>query len=97
MALNKKEIQTARQRLWIDFEGEYSQDYGGVAREVCVFYVVICKAQLKWFSLLAKEVFNPEYGLFEYSANKTLQINPNSEIINAEHLNYFKFIGRLAG
>ena len=36
-ALNKSEIKTARQRLWIDFEGEDSQDYGGVAREVVYF------------------------------------------------------------
>jgi hypothetical protein len=34
--------------------------------------------------------------LFEYSAhdNYTLQINPNSGV-NPEHLNYFKFIGRV--
>ena len=36
-ALDKNEIKTARQRLWIDFEGEDSQDYGGVAREVSLF------------------------------------------------------------
>ena len=37
-------------------------DYGGVARE--------------WFYLLSKEMFNPYYGLFEYSAtdNYTLQV-----------------------
>lgn len=60
-------------------------DYGGLARE--------------WFFLLSKEMFNPYYGLFEYSAmdNYTLQINPNSGVCNEEHLNYFKFIGRVAG
>ena len=42
-ALNKSEMKTARQRLWIDFEGEDSQDYGGVAREVCIFYILIDK------------------------------------------------------
>lgn len=44
-------------------------------------------------------MFNPYYGLFEYSAmdNYTLQINPCSGICNEEHLNYFKFIGRIAG
>lgn len=41
-------------RLWIEFEGEQGLDYGGVARE--------------WFFLLSKEMFNPYYGLFEYSA-----------------------------
>ena len=36
--------------------------------------------------------------MFEYSAhdNYTLQINPHSGI-NPEHLNYFKFIGRVVG
>jgi hypothetical protein len=43
-------------------------------------------------------MFNPFYCLFEYSAhdNYTLQINPNSGV-NPEHLNYFKFIGRVLG
>jgi E3 ubiquitin-protein ligase NEDD4 len=27
----------------------------------------------------------------------TLQINPNSGVCNEEHLNYFKFIGRVIG
>lgn len=29
--------------------------------------------------------------------NYTLQINPISGLCNEEHLNYFKFIGRIAG
>ncbi|CAB4044032.1 E3 ubiquitin- ligase NEDD4-like, partial [Paramuricea clavata] len=72
-------------RPWVIFDGEVGLDYGGVQRE--------------WFYLLSKEVFNPYYGLFEYSANDTytLQINPNSGLCNEEHLKYFKFIGRIAG
>ncbi|XP_020570030.1 E3 ubiquitin-protein ligase NEDD4 isoform X2 [Oryzias latipes] len=72
-------------RLWIEFVGEKGLDYGGVARE--------------WFYLISKEMFNPYYGLFEYSAtdNYTLQINPNSGLCNEDHLSYFKFIGRVAG
>ncbi|XP_065333977.1 E3 ubiquitin-protein ligase Nedd-4 isoform X3 [Cloeon dipterum] len=72
-------------KLWIEFEGEVGLDYGGLARE--------------WFFLLSKEMFNPYYGLFEYSAmdNYTLQINPFSGLCNEEHLNYFRFIGRIAG
>ncbi|XP_037904254.1 E3 ubiquitin-protein ligase Nedd-4 isoform X4 [Hermetia illucens] len=72
-------------KLWIEFEGETGLDYGGLARE--------------WFFLLSKEMFNPYYGLFEYSAmdNYTLQINPFSGLCNEEHLSYFKFIGRVAG
>ena len=44
-------------------------------------------------------MFNPYYGLFQYSAvdNYTLQINPNSSLCNPDHISYFKFIGRVAG
>jgi len=49
--------------------------------------------------LLSKEMFNPYYGLFEYSAadNYTLQINPFSGMCNEDHLSYFKTIGRISG
>ncbi|RXG73425.1 E3 ubiquitin-protein ligase Nedd-4 [Armadillidium vulgare] len=78
-------VDLLRTKLWIEFEGEVGLDYGGVGRE--------------FFYLLSKEMFNPYYGLFEYSAtdNYTLQINPYSGMCNEEHLRYFKFIGRVAG
>ncbi|XP_058804141.1 E3 ubiquitin-protein ligase NEDD4 isoform X2 [Phymastichus coffea] len=78
-------VDILKTKLWVEFEGEIGLDYGGLARE--------------WFFLLSKEMFNPYYGLFEYSAmdNYTLQINPFSGVCNEEHLNYFKFIGRIAG
>ena len=74
-----------RGKLWIDFMGEKGQDYGGVARE--------------WFFLLSTKLFNPYYGLFEYSANDvyTLQINPDSGLYNEHHLEFFHFIGRIVG
>lgn len=74
-----------RTKLWIEFDNEEVLDYGGASRE--------------WFYLLSKEMFNPYYGLFEYSAadNYTLQINPNSGMCCEDHLSYFKFIGRIAG
>ncbi|XP_077174342.1 E3 ubiquitin-protein ligase NEDD4 isoform X2 [Paroedura picta] len=80
-----KKAECLKARLWIEFEGEKGLDYGGVARE--------------WFFLLSREMFNPYYGLFEYSAvdNYTRQINPNSGLCNEDHLSYFKFIGRVAG
>lgn len=39
-------------------------------------------------------MFNPYYGLFEYSAmdNYTLQINNGSGLCNEEHLSYFKYV-----
>jgi len=84
-SIPSNKVDTLKTKLWIEFDGEVGLDYGGVARE--------------WFYLLSKEMFNPYYGLFEYSAtdNYTLQINPNSGVCNEEHLSYFKFIGRVAG
>eukprot|EP00106_Octopus_bimaculoides_P008727 XP_014776169.1 PREDICTED: E3 ubiquitin-protein ligase NEDD4-like [Octopus bimaculoides] len=83
--MNVKKVDLLKTRLWIEFDGEVGLDYGGVARE--------------WFYMLSKEMFNPYYGLFEYSAtdNYTLQINPLSGVANEEHLSYFEFIGRIAG
>ncbi|XP_072236611.1 E3 ubiquitin-protein ligase NEDD4 isoform X3 [Leuresthes tenuis] len=83
--LGVKKADLLKARLWVEFEGEKGLDYGGLARE--------------WFFLMSKEMFNPYYGLFEYSAtdNYTLQINPNSGLCNEDHLTYFKFIGRVAG
>jgi len=80
----RQQPQELKKRLMIKFEGEDGLDYGGLSRE--------------FFFLLSHEMFNPFYCLFEYSAhdNYTLQINPHSGI-NPEHLNYFKFIGRVVG
>lgn len=43
-------------------------------------------------------MFKPDYCLFEYSshAHYTLTINPRSNV-NADHLQYFRFIGRVMG
>lgn len=81
MKLSGEEL---KQRLNIRFDGEEGLDYGGVARE--------------FFFLLSHEIFSPAYCLFEYSshANYTLQISPRSNI-NPEHLDYFRFIGRVIG
>jgi len=77
---NKDHMKT---RLWVKFQGEVGLDYGGVSRE--------------WFFLLSHEMFNPYYGLFEYAAsdNYTLQVNPDSGFCNENHLEYFRFIGRI--
>lgn len=73
-----------KKRMNVQFDTEEGLDYGGVARE--------------WLYLLSKEMFNPSYGLFQYTSTDTytLQINPNSDI-NPDHLSYFKFIGRVIG
>lgn len=82
--ISRQSATDLKKRLMIKFDGEDGLDYGGLSRE--------------FFFLLSHEMFNPFYCLFEYSAhdNYTLQINPHSGI-NPEHLNYFRFIGRVVG
>nr|XP_027196818.1 E3 ubiquitin-protein ligase Nedd-4-like isoform X3 [Dermatophagoides pteronyssinus] len=82
---NVSRVDYLKAKLWIEFDNEDVLDYGGPSRE--------------WFYLLSKEMFNPYYGLFEYSSTDkyTLQIRPFSGRCNELHLAYFKFIGRVAG
>ena len=82
-AIMRLQPEDLHKRLTVTFESEEALDYGGVSRE--------------WFFLLSHEMFNPSYGLFEYSAHSHRpQINPASGV-NPEHLVYFKFIGRVVG
>lgn len=59
-------------------------DYGGPSRE--------------FFFLLSREIFNPYYGLFEYSANDTytIQISPTAAFIH-NSMEWFRFAGRVMG
>lgn len=54
MIMNARDVEALKSSLYVIFEGETGLDYGGLARE--------------WFHLLSHEMFNPYYGLFEYSA-----------------------------
>ena len=70
-------------KLRVTIAGEEGLDAGGVSRE--------------WFGLLAREMFNVDYALFKLSANGvSFQPNPNSSI-NSEHIQFFKFVGRIIG
>uniref|UniRef100_A0A674N868 HECT-type E3 ubiquitin transferase n=1 Tax=Takifugu rubripes TaxID=31033 RepID=A0A674N868_TAKRU len=82
MAYSRKELQ--RNKLYITFLGEEGLDYSGPSRE--------------FFFLLSQELFNPYYGLFEYSANDTytVQISPMSAFVE-NHLEWFRFCGRILG
>uniref|UniRef100_A0A8C1JNF8 HECT-type E3 ubiquitin transferase n=1 Tax=Cyprinus carpio TaxID=7962 RepID=A0A8C1JNF8_CYPCA len=73
MAYSRKELQ--RNKLFIAFVGEEGLDYSGPSRE--------------FFFLLSQELFNPYYGLFEYSANDTytVQISPMSAFVE-NHLEW---------
>lgn len=73
-----------RNPLSVHFVGEVGRDDGGVTRD--------------WYSVLAKEIFNPQYALFTHSAvdDYTFQINPNSGV-NPDHLDFFRYIGTIVG
>ncbi|XP_067867783.1 E3 ubiquitin-protein ligase HECW1-like isoform X2 [Heterodontus francisci] len=82
MAYSRKDLQ--RNKLYVSFVGEEGLDYSGPSRE--------------FFFLLSQELFNPYYGLFEYSANDTytVQISPMSAFVE-NHLEWFRFSGRILG
>uniref|UniRef100_A0A4W3KHQ2 HECT-type E3 ubiquitin transferase n=1 Tax=Callorhinchus milii TaxID=7868 RepID=A0A4W3KHQ2_CALMI len=82
MAYSRKDLQ--RNKLYVTFVGEEGLDYSGPSRE--------------FFFLLSQELFNPYYGLFEYSANDTytVQISPMSAFVE-NHLEWFRFSGRILG
>ncbi|GAB7352875.1 hypothetical protein MBLNU459_g3472t1 [Dothideomycetes sp. NU459] len=68
----------------IRFHGEEGVDAGGVTRE--------------WFAALSRQMFNPDYALFNPVASDRTTFHPNSmSDVNPEHLTFFKFIGRIIG
>lgn len=71
-------------KLNIRFQGEEGVDAGGVTRE--------------WFQVLSRQMFNPDYALFVPVASDRTTFHPNkSSKVNEEHLDFFKFIGRIIG
>jgi E3 ubiquitin-protein ligase HUWE1 len=81
--LRSRKAEDLRGRLQISFYGEEGIDAGGLSRE--------------WFLILSREIFNPNYALFMAAADgATFQPNPLS-VINSNHLDYFKFVGRVIG
>lgn len=79
-----------KSKLNIVFQGEEGVDAGGVTRE--------------WFSVMSKEMFNPQFSLFQPvpEGGTTFQPNPSSVVQNDEargtnHLHFFKFAGRVVG
>lgn len=82
MITSKKDLQKCK--LYVQFDHEEGLDYGGPSRE--------------FFFLLSRELFNPYYGLFEYSANDTytVQVSPMSAFVDNQH-EWFRFSGRVLG
>jgi len=84
-AIESIEAADMRKIFRFEFLGEPGLDAGGVARE--------------FFAVVSQQLFNPDCGLFLYSAvnQMCMQINPNSGITNEFHLRYFHMAGRILG
>ena len=80
----RKPAASLRRKFVVKFDGEEGLDYGGLSRE--------------FFLLVSHSLFDPNYGLFQYctKTNYLLQICPHSSV-NPEHLQYFRFVGRIFG
>lgn len=71
-------------KLNVRFHNEDGVDAGGVTRE--------------WFQVLSREMFNPDYALFQPCAADCTTYQPNKmSSVNDMHLAFFKFIGRIIG
>jgi hypothetical protein len=73
---------------WVRFQfhNEPGVDAGGLERE--------------WFALVIEEIFSPQAGLFTRCGSEaagSYHINPISGAINANHLSFFRFVGRTLG
>ena len=68
----------------VSFTGEMGYDAGGLTRD--------------WFSLLSKQMFNPDYVLFLSSeTNQNVFIPNKNSHFNSLHLDYFSFVGLVIG
>lgn len=85
-SFNSLRMRTAEElhgRLHVTFYREEGIDAGGLTRE--------------WYTILGREIFNPNYALFT-KADNTHTYQPNSSSsVNKEHLTYFKFVGQIFG
>jgi len=84
-SIMNKSSQELKKKLTIKYIGEEGTDAGGLLRD--------------FFYQLSKEIGNPDYSLFKYSHEDSyeLEINPLSKIVEPDHLQYFRFIGRIIG
>jgi E3 ubiquitin-protein ligase HUWE1 len=69
-------------RLHVQFSGEEGVDAGGVTRE--------------WYVILVRQIFDPYYVPVCHPAAKAARYQPNkSSYNNQEHLDNFRFVGRI--
>eukprot|EP00392_Amoebophrya_sp_AT5.2_P009191 g9219.t1 len=82
--LRMRTAEEMKGKVSIQFTGEEGMDAGGLTRE--------------WYNILAKDMFNAGYALFEPAGGKPSTFHPNPMSgVNADHLHFFKFAGRILG
>ena len=81
--LNYRSALELRGKTKVTFEGEPGIDATGVTRD---FWIELSKA-----------MFNPDYSLFNLSSNGVSYYANSQSYINPDHLNFFKFVGRMVG
>ena len=80
--LHRRSPEELKSRLYVIFEGEEGQDAGGLLRE--------------WYQIIAREIFNPHYALFTTTpGDKVTYVCNSFSHYNPNHLDYFKFVGRV--
>jgi E3 ubiquitin-protein ligase HUWE1 len=80
--LSRRSPEDWKHRFYIVFDGEEGQDAGGLLRE--------------WYSIIARSMFDPNYALFMINPGDRVTYMPNPlSHYNANHIQYFKFIGRV--
>lgn len=82
-ALERIPKESLRKIFRFEFLGEPGIDAGGVARE--------------WYDQVTDALFNPDFGLFQYSSvdQMCMQINPASGLVERDHERYFRLVGRI--
>eukprot|EP00833_Pecoramyces_ruminatium_P010392 jgi/Orpsp1_1/1184424/evm.model.c7180000089453.1 len=84
-SIMSKSPEELKKQLRVEYIGEEGLDAGGLLRD--------------FFYQLSKEIGNVNYSLFQYVHDNSyeLEINPNSGMVDSDHLEYFRFIGRIIG
>jgi E3 ubiquitin-protein ligase HUWE1 len=81
--LNYRSAAELKSKIKVTFEGEAGIDASGLTRE--------------FYTELSRAMFNPDYSLFIMTSNGVSFYANSESYINPDHLNFFKFVGRMVG
>ena len=81
--LNYRSPQELKNKIKVQYEGEAGIDASGLTRD--------------FYTELSRAMFNPDYSLFNLTSNGVSYYANSQSYVNPDHLNFFKFIGRMVG